>query len=301
MEDVSKQWNPDICIYHANCADGFGAAWAVWKMWPDIDCIAAAYGDAPPPDILGKDILIVDFSYPAATLLDMAVGANSIVILDHHRSAEKELAGFAPFYGHKGDVVRALHTARGQASNVLVNFDQDRSGAIMAWQFAHPGVRAPELLLYVQDRDLWRFELEDSREINAYISTIDHDFDDWSNFNSYDNNERTGAAILRLQRKNLESLLDASTRKMTIGGHSVPVANVPFYMASDAGNVLSEGNSFAATYFDRADGQRQFSLRSHPDGLDVSDIAKLYGGGGHKHAAGFTCPIGWEGELPDAE
>lgn len=95
-----KTWSPDICIYHANCADGFGAAWAVWDTWPDITFAPAGYGDVP-PDITAKDVLIVDFSYPAQTLLDMAVKANSIVVLDHHRSAEKELAGFAPFYGHK--------------------------------------------------------------------------------------------------------------------------------------------------------------------------------------------------------
>lgn len=294
---VDKVWTPDICIYHANCADGFGAAWAVWRRWPDIEFVSAGYGDAPPPDVAGKDILIVDFSYPADTLIGMAMPASSIVVLDHHQSAEKQLAGFAPFYGHQGDVVRALRTARGEVGNILVNFDQDRSGAMMAWQFAHPGRRAPDLLLYVQDRDLWRFELEDSREINAFIGSLDHEFDEWNKFGSLHKVGQIGEAILRLQRKNLDALLDASTRTMRIGGHLVPVANVPFYMASDAGNVLAEGNPFAATYFDRADGQRQFSLRSDSGGANVSEIAKVYGGGGHKHAAGFMVSNGWEGDA----
>lgn len=293
---TDNAWSPDVCIYHVNCADGFGAAWAIWKRWPTTEFIPAGYG-AVAPDVVAKDVLIVDFSYPADQLAAMARSACSIIVLDHHKSAQAELANFHPFYGNHGDVVRGLATARGEVKNVLVNFDQSRSGAVMAWQFAHPKVCVPDILQYVQDRDLWLFELENSREINAYISTLDHEFSDWSSLWLMNDAERIGAAILRLQRKNLDALLNASTRTMRIGGHVVPVANVPFYMASDAGNILAEGNAFAATYFDRADGLRQFSLRSDQSGIDVSDIAKLFGGGGHRNAAGFTMSTGWEGEV----
>jgi uncharacterized protein len=83
---------------------------------------------------------------------------------------------------------------------------------------------------------------------------------------------------------------------MQIGGHRVPVANLPAYLASDAGHLLAEGNPFAAIYFDSAEG-RKFSLRSTDAGLDVAQIAQSYGGGGHRNAAGFKMPIGWEGDL----
>jgi nanoRNase/pAp phosphatase (c-di-AMP/oligoRNAs hydrolase) len=59
--------------------------------------------------------------------------------------------------------------------------------------------------------------------------------------------------------------------------------------ASDAGNILSEGRAFAATYYD-TDKSRVFSLRSSKGGVDVGEVAKLFGGGGHKHAAGFSVP-----------
>jgi nanoRNase/pAp phosphatase (c-di-AMP/oligoRNAs hydrolase) len=81
---------------------------------------------------------------------------------------------------------------------------------------------------------------------------------------------------------------------MTIGGYDVPVANLPYMFASDAGNIMSEGEFFAASYFDTPDG-RKFSLRSKDTGMDVSEIAKRFGGGGHARAAGFMMPIGWEG------
>ncbi|WP_277343388.1 DHHA1 domain-containing protein [Pseudomonas viridiflava] len=35
-------------------------------------------------------------------------------------------------------------------------------------------------------------------------------------------------------------------------------------------------------------------MRSTDEGLDVSEIAKLYGGGGHRNASGFRVPFGHE-------
>ncbi len=78
---------------------------------------------------------------------------------------------------------------------------------------------------------------------------------------------------------------------MTIGGWDVPVANLPYTMSSDAGHRLAQGEPFAACYWDTPNG-RVFSLRSTDDGLDVSAIAKQYGGGGHEHAAGFRLAPG---------
>lgn len=44
---------------------------------------------------------------------------------------------------------------------------------------------------------------------------------------------------------------------------------------------------FTACWFRRADGQIQYSLRSEDSRLDVSEVAKSLGGGGHRNAAGF--------------
>jgi oligoribonuclease NrnB/cAMP/cGMP phosphodiesterase (DHH superfamily) len=78
---------------------------------------------------------------------------------------------------------------------------------------------------------------------------------------------------------------------MVIAGHDVPVAGLPYTMSSDAGAIMSEGELFAACYADTEAG-RTFSLRSSPTGLNVADIAASFGtgGGGHKHAAGFSVP-----------
>ena len=69
-------------------------------------------------------------------------------------------------------------------------------------------------------------------------------------------------------------------------GVVVPVVNASMFMASDLATRLSVTERFAACF---AIGHSvvNFSLGSHPGGADVSEIARMYGGGGHKHAAGF--------------
>jgi nanoRNase/pAp phosphatase (c-di-AMP/oligoRNAs hydrolase) len=90
--------------------------------------------------------------------------------------------------------------------------------------------------------------------------------------------------------------INSGKRRMVIGGVNVPVCNAPYSMASDTGNLLSKGEPFAATYTDLGDGRRSFSLRSSDEGADVSVVAKKYGGGGHRNAAGFTAAGNWEGD-----
>jgi oligoribonuclease NrnB/cAMP/cGMP phosphodiesterase (DHH superfamily) len=295
---------PDICIYHGNCADGFTAAWAIWKRWPDVEFFAGVYGD-PPPNVVGKHVLMVDFSYKLNVLADMARSAASVTVLDHHKTAEADLAAWR-FEGPllSGPELEAACLEGRQVLPIQALFDMGKSGAMLAWEYAHPGEPAPRLVQHVQDRDLWRFELEGTRQIQAAVFSHEYDFQTWDDLAldiegsvTRANIIAQGEAIERKHFKDIGELLDATQRYMVIGGHRVPVANLPYTLASDAANQLAEGNPFAACYFDRADGQRVFSLRSKPEGLDVSLIAASYGGGGHARAAGFQMPIGWEGEA----
>lgn len=296
---------PDICIYHAPCADGFTAAWAIWKRWPDIEFIPGVYG-APPPDVTGKDVLIVDFSYKRPVLEEMARTAQGIIVLDHHKSAEEDLGPYAGWpFGSSG--VREEVVVRKAAGGLPLAalFDMTKSGAMLAWEYAHPGEPAPRLISYVQDRDLWRFELMLSREFSAFLFSLEYTFDGWDEVARQMEDDEVGfpvmagqgAAIERKHRKDVAELLKITTREMVIGGERVKVANLPYTMASDAAGLLAEGAAFGACYYDAADGARVFSLRSRAGGADVSKVAVGYGGGGHAAAAGFRAPPGWEGEA----
>lgn len=256
-----------IVVYHAGCVDGFTAAWCAWRKFGDAaQYIPAHYGDSPPA-CTGKDVVIVDFSYPRATLELMAQEARSLLVLDHHKTAEAELAGL-PY----------------------CKFDMNRSGAGMAWDELLTGPR-PMLVNYVEDRDLWRWRLNASKEISAWLGSWPHDdMPAWGlraselevNFNDC---FLQGVAILRTLNGHVD-FNSKNSRLVTIGGYAVPTINTTFAVSELVGK-LAESADFAAGWFQKQDGQFVYSLRSRGD-FDVSVVARQYGGGGHKNAAGFT-------------
>ena len=314
-----------ICIYHGNCADGFTAAWAVWKRFGDeFDYFPGVY-QQPPPDVTGRDVLLVDFSYKRDVLQKMAETARSILVLDHHKSASDDLHQSSSNAEDRSYVSRVdtwsmrlswerhleniIHDANegGNCLTTYVFMDMERSGAGIAWDFFHPDVARPALVNFVEDRDLWRFKLPGSRAINAVVFSYPYEFEAWEELSRFIEHapqeaERAGSAIERKHHKDVAELVAALRTEMVIGGHWVPVANLPYTLTSDAGHLMCKPYAsanlhgeivepnFAACYWDTPKG-RVFSLRSIGD-FDVSVIAAPYGGGGHKNASGFTLPHG---------
>jgi len=271
-----------LCIYHSNCLDGFAAAWSVHNALGDSVRFYKGVHQQPPPDVDDMDVLLVDFSYKKDVLQNMLKTASSITILDHHISAEQDLSELL-----KSGKIKGL-------------FDMKKSGAMLAWQWFNPGQQAPQLIKHIQDLDLWQFKLDGTREINAALSSHPYDFDVWDKLMSSNSHEietlkRDGEAIERKLQKDIKQLIASGVRRMIIAGYDVPVLNASSAYVSDAGNILSVDEPFAACYWDHPDG-RSFSLRSAEEGVDVAKVAKKYGGGGHKNAAGFTVKTGWEGE-----
>lgn len=295
---------PDICLYHGpHCPDGFSAAFAVWKRWADaVQFIPVDY-DKPAPDVAGKDVLMVDFAYRQPDLIAMSRSAKTITIIDHHASAQRDLEDYAVYnpvdYSNIDAIVSATQPGLG---NIRAIFNMQRSGATMTWSFCHHGRTPSPFLLYVEDGDLGRYKLEYSREINAAIKSYNFDFLTWSALDTrFRNGDITpiiseGKTINRAFQKQLTAALETCTRFMVIGGHRVPVANLPPAMAPEGARKLAEGQLFAASYYDRSDGRRVFSLHSR-DGFDVSEIATAYGGGGHADAAGFRSSLNWNGDV----
>jgi oligoribonuclease NrnB/cAMP/cGMP phosphodiesterase (DHH superfamily) len=260
-----------LLIYHGGCQDGFGSAWAVWKKHgKGFDYYPGIHRE-PPPDVTGRDLVLADFSYPLDIMQRMIPDAGSITIIDHHVSAARELQPLL------------------DAGEIDGIFDMEKSGAMLTWEWFHPGEPAPRLLEYIQDRDLYRFELPESRAISSALFSWPQDFETWDRLIGGDLEElrQDGIAIERKHQRDIRALIKSGTRRMQLLNHEVPVINVPFTMASDAGNLLAQDAPFAVCYWDDSNGC-VFSLRSGAQGVDVSEIARSFGGGGHRHAAGFS-------------
>lgn len=268
-----------LVIYHKGCTDGFGAAWAFWhKFRNSADYHAASYG-SPVPDVAGRVVYCADFSYPVQETLEILMCCERLVMLDHHEAAVMRLRSY--------DYIRD-HIRFDDQSNMA------NSGAMLAWQHLFPDLPPPRLLAHIQDRDLWHFKLDGSREVHASLGAEDRTFENWDQLMmggqiAATRLHATGLALLRKENAELTEILKSTTRTMYFDGVAVPCANVPGHLASEAGNRLGVGQRFAATYYDTPT-HRTFSLRSAQDGADVAVIAAKFGGGGHPHAAGFRVP-----------
>ncbi|MBH0202133.1 MAG: hypothetical protein HP496_07545 [Nitrospira sp.] len=262
--------SPDIVLYHAECSDGFGAAWALWKKFPSARFVPVKHGHPPPSDLKDRRVVIVDFSYARPILEAMASETKELLVLDHHITAERTLDGFANAY-----------------------FDQTKSGAVLGWEWAH-GTAAPWLLQYIQDKDLWTWALPGSREINAALASYPFDFNVWDLF-TQPTLEQEGRAILRYEQE-LVGKLAAHAVLVEFQGMVVPSVQSAI-LTSQIGERLSPHHPFCLIWHDR-DGRRYFSMRSRSDGTDVGTIAASLGGGGHTHAAGFSVLLGTDGTAP---
>lgn len=292
-------WQPDICIHHFPCDDGFGAAWAVNRKWPGaVEFRPSNYGQ-PVPDqgIEGKNILIADFSFKPDVLRAIADRAKSVIILDHHKTAAADLAEVDSFGGdhvHAGHLFSHMGTA-----NVLAWFDMEKSGARLAWEFCFGFDEPPPLLVcYLEDRDLWRMAYPETRAFSLFLRSWPFDFDTWTNIAEWLDQDRDGIiaearSIERFYNLKIVEICKTATIK-TIGLHNdVPVANAPWAFASDVANELLKrfpDAPLAATYFDSY-GARSYSLRSEDSRADASELARAFGGGGHRNAAGFRVPL----------
>jgi hypothetical protein len=261
---------PDVVLFHADCSDGFGAAWAVWKRFPTAQFTPVKHGYPPPPGLDGRRILIVDFSYDRPTLVALAGRSAGLLILDHHITAQRALDNLPFAY-----------------------FDLKKSGAVLAWEWAHDEP-VPWLLQYVQDKDLWNWALPGSREINAALASYPYDFRLWDTL-TQEQLQTEGRAILRYENELVEKIA-AGAVLLPFQGAIVPVV-YSAVLTSQIGERLSIGHEFCVIWHDR-DGRRYYSLRSREEGMDVGAIAMRYGGGGHTHAAGFSIPLAPETPSP---
>lgn len=280
--------NRPLVIYHGNCADGFSAAWCFWRKYgTGADYVAGVY-QQDPPDVTGRDVYLVDFSYKAPVVADMLRKARSVTLIDHHKTAIDDLRPL------KADMLATNNN--GMGDNFGWFCDLNRSGATLAWDYLFPGEDRPLLLGHVEDRDLWRFKLPGTREIQAFVFSHEYSFELWDKLMSADQVEllkmtAAGAAIERKHHKDVAELVAVCKRRMVIGAYDVPVASLPYTLVSDAAHLMAQGEPFAACYWDTAEG-RVFGLRANDEGVDVSEVAKQYGGGGHAKAAGFKVPRG---------
>lgn len=260
-----------IILYHGNCTDGFGAAWAAWKKFGDKAEYIGVRLDIPPDDdFVSKEIYMLDFIYDEQYLKDFVGRNKKVIAIDHHITS-RELVDIATEHVH----------------------DINHSGAVLSWQYFHPDKKTPKLLEYVEDSDIGKWQLPFIQELWMYIDLFDFDFnvwnklaDDFENLAMFGEYVKIGGPLLKYRDKTVERLISAQAKPVNFEGLKTYAVNSRVFH-SEAGRRLTEKfPPIGIVWAEESDGRIHVSLRSNGT-VDVSEIAAKFGGGGHKKAAGF--------------
>lgn len=263
-----------VILYHADCPDGFSAAWAAWKKFKD----KALYLAVPPNNrelprsAKGADVYTLDYTFPLDAIETIRADVASLVIIDHHETNEK--------------------TAREVGAGL---FDMGHSGAVLSWKFFHPARPVPRLLRHVEDYDIWKFHMRHTREIAEALSLYDMNFKTWDKIvRDFEQKKEKkyieeGATLLRLRDRRIGRLIGYG-EEIVFEGHKALLVNSPFYVSEIGHSIVKHGTPVALIW-SRREGKIVVSLRSDGASVNVAKLAERYGGGGHPAAAGFTMKI----------
>ncbi len=293
-----------LVIYHGGeCTDGFGAAFAAWlKLGDEAEYLPMEYGKNFLTEYTGgtidREIYILDFSLPREQMDWLFQHAKRVVWLDHHKTAFEMWCRKSP------DIFFTTHKEQNESKTIIL--DDCRSGAMLAWRFFHPGTEVPMLIQHIDDRDRWQFKLDGSKELHAALASYQPwSFEQWwrlfydkPGLGTYKRADliQEGAAILRAHNQNVQAALKQALECRVYDIHDEYIdsglaANAPAFLASDLGHELAnKSGTFGLVWSLAGDRQAHCSLRSNGD-YDVSAIAKAFGGGGHRNAAGFSTNI----------
>lgn len=289
----------DIIYYHKSCPDGWTAAYIAKKRYPEAQLRPLDHGLTEQQvhetlkELEGKDVIMLDYSFRLRKDNDWAsMVAKSFRILDHHKSAQANLAGadYAVFDMERSGAGLAWDYLFGKDS--VIKLEIHRDGLPTGEFIESEAEPRPWFVDYIEDRDLWTWKLPNGREVCAYLDSVP-----WT-VEAFDNLKLTSFATMLEFGRGAVSHLDGyvertvtHARDGNLLGHKVKIVNAAYSGCSEIGNVLAKqpGVDFSISWFERADDIIQFSLRGTGK-VDVSEIAKRYGGGGHFNAAGFQLP-----------
>ncbi len=270
------------------CPDGIASAWAARTVLGDeaeyIGCCYGKKGETPPQfDIpqSGDRLYIVDFSFDIPILEAWQERGVEITLIDHHKDKMEALLGYAPLAD-------------------IITFDNTKCGAILTWEYFHPGEPVPAFLWYIDDRDRWQHKLPFTKEVHAAVGKLGRTFSVFDVLATLTQDQLIGLMSplggreVEERAKKIEELASQFEWK-NLADYQIPVVHLSVedaWATSEVCQILYNqfpDAPFTACYYGE-DGSVKWGLRSNSKGnnFDVAAIARQFGGDGHHNAAGFS-------------
>ncbi|KAL0853389.1 hypothetical protein Bca101_058541 [Brassica carinata] len=302
-------------LYHYPCHDGVFAALAAHLYFsansiPSLFFPNTVYSPLTTSQLPLQDIshlYLLDFTGPPGFVQQVSPKVDSVVILDHHKTAIESL----------GDVASTC-------KNVTKVLDITRSGATIAFDYFTQKLkeetrgncremddfkRMRRIFEYIEDADIWKWKLPESKAFNSGIIDlgIEYNFNENSSLFqqllSLDHESviNRGKESLSRKHKRIHEALEQSYEIVLGGdeefGRCLAVNGDEFAeLRSELGNQLAEKSKnlklrgVGAVVYRvpelEDETKLKISLRSVEE-EDTTVVSQRFGGGGHKNASSF--------------
>jgi len=301
-----------LVIYHNSrknhpCVDGIASASIADQIFfkSETDYLGLTYGEPMPNLNQYKEIYLLDFTVPATVIKGWGSQGKEVTIIDHHKNMMESLL------------------TENFTNRVLLNYDQNESGATLTWKTLFPKDPIPPIYQYVRDRDIWKHELPATALINEglyyLIKKVKEGYPrgfwderlTYSCFDVFDTlidmtQEQLeeylvplGKEQLSIKTEIIKEIVDDNAEVVELFGEKIVVCDYsPEHvdLRSDICAALyKKFPQYAYTIgfcqgdeADKDDKNFYLAFRSDSKGsnFDVSAIARLFGGNGHPNAAG---------------
>jgi len=291
-------------IFHKGCLDGFTSFIVLHKSGKISDS-AIIYPDVPsakvpPPNLENKDVIILDVAYKYDVLMSVSEKAKSVTFIDHHVTIH-------------GDVekIKKLN------SNIKIIYDEKECGASLAWQTFNKNKKLPLFIRYIKDNDIGTWKL---KYTHHFIAALDANY----NFSlNYENIRKWNALFNKIivqklisrgkiYKEYMDYLLDINSRRysMELFPSEVIYEQYSEYFKKPAeykvavvcGSGCPSTSLLGAKMMNTLDcdfvivwnlhlDKKEYVLSFRSKEIDVGNIAKMFGGGGHKLASACSFPI----------
>lgn len=294
-------------VYHKDCLDGTVAGFTAWLLSKNCnpEAIPMSYQDSVPDMFLKstikRTILFVDFCVAPDILEAMAMMGHTVIVIDHHKSAidkimeyPKEITNFWYFVSHE---------------NLAMTYDQQHSGASLTHAFFNyldnkplddrPDEGLDHLITLAREHDLWLHRGDHRTDAMALAywhkdktvaSLITYWLADEFSVEAVESMVAEGRVHLDKAVSEINEVIKCGCLA-EIGGSRAWLFYCERAYTSLAGSIVNQSYDIAVSFY--RDGDKfKMSIRT-ADGsfADASKLAGIYGGGGHKHAAGFYTDV----------
>jgi len=265
----------EAIIYYHDDMDGICSAAIVKTVYPDAKCVKCNYDNIPEiniNDIKDKIVFVVDFSFDSKTMQWLKKESRIFCWCDHHKSAMERNPEL--WESDEIDGLRSL----------------DKSGCELTWEWFSPHKEAPLAVKLVGDYDMWKFKYLETKLFGEIASLKFEKPEDMVRM--FDNKIipsmlKDGELLLTAKHKRVEKTFNNGF-DITFCGYDTRRMNSNNDISELGNYACKQGYKVGMVWFMKGE-NIIVGLRSIGD-VDVSEVAKKFGGGGHRNASGFTVP-----------